>query len=99
MGKQTTTNSFKREKLEEISEQLRSELESIDKQRKIIIREAKSEANLLLSNTNATIENTIRQIKESNADKEKARLSRKNIEELKTLINTENSGENVISKK
>lgn len=90
---------LKEKKLEEISEQLRSELESIDKQRKIIIREAKSEANLLLSNTNATIENTIRQIKESNADKEKARLSRKNIEELKTLINTENSGENVISKK
>lgn len=52
--------------------------------KKNLLREAKQEAKQVISNTNKLIENTIREIKESNADKEKTKQLR---EQLTTELN------------
>lgn len=77
-------NIRKKEKtLEEILEKSSSELENLLKTRKKIIEEAKNEANSILKSVNKQIENTIREIKESKADKEKTQIARKNLESFK----------------
>ena len=78
---------LKEKKLEETTEQLRKELEQVTKQRKQVLKDAKNEASLLLQQANASIENTIRSIKQSQADKEKTAIARKKLEEYKQSIN------------
>ena len=79
----------KEKKLEETLEKYEAEMAGIDKQRKEITQKAKAEAQNLLSETNAKIENTIRQIKEADAEKEKTRLVRKELEDFKSKIGKE----------
>jgi len=79
----------KEKKLDEILEKYETEIASIDKQRKDITNKAKDEAKNLLSDANAKIENTIRQIKEADAEKEKTRSARKELEEFKESIKDE----------
>jgi len=81
----------KEKKLDEILEKYETEIASIDKQRKEITNKAKDEAKNLLSDANAKIENTIRQIKEADAEKEKTRSARKELEEFKESITTPKS--------
>jgi DNA mismatch repair protein MutS2 len=76
----------KEKKLEETLEKYESEMASIDRQRKDITNKAKDEAKNLLSEANAKIENTIRHIKEADAEKEKTRLVRKELEDFKAKI-------------
>ena len=64
-----------------------AELEVVDKSRKEIIKKAKEEAETLLADVNKRIENTIREIKESKAEKEKTKLARKNLTEFKEKLN------------
>lgn len=71
---------------EEAEEKLQKELEELEKKRKEIIATAKKEAQELLANVNKQIENTIRTIKETNADKERTREARKELENLKIEI-------------
>jgi DNA mismatch repair protein MutS2 len=52
----------------------------LEVQKKKIVEEAKEEARRLLAETNQQIEHTIRTIKESQADKQKTREARKNLE-------------------
>jgi DNA mismatch repair protein MutS2 len=73
-------------KLEELSEQCEKELIEIKEIRRKLIGEAKEEAQKILASVNREIENTIRTIKESQADKEKTRLARNKLEELKTTV-------------
>ncbi|MCK4701212.1 MAG: endonuclease MutS2, partial [Bacteroidales bacterium] len=70
-------------KLEETVEKYSEELDSIKKLRKEIIEKAKLEAEELLNDTNRRIENTIREIKEARAEKEKTRKIRKELDEFK----------------
>lgn len=63
------------------------ELEDIQKERKKIISQAKAEAQNLLKEANKRIEGTIREIKEQNADKEKTRLLRDELEKFKVDMN------------
>jgi len=77
---------LKEKKLEETLAKYDAEMSTIDKQRKEITQKAKAEAQLLLSDTNAKIENTIRQIKEAQAEKEKTKEVRKELEEFKEKI-------------
>jgi len=79
----------KEKRLEEMLEKYELETASIDKQRKDITNKAKDEAKSLLSEANAKIENTIRQIKEADAEKEKTRSARKELEEFKESIKEE----------
>jgi DNA mismatch repair protein MutS2 len=79
----------KEKKLEETLEKHETEMESIDRQRIEITKKAQAEAKQLLSEANAKIENTIRQIIEADAEKEKTRLVRKELEDFKTKIGKE----------
>ncbi|HEY6914967.1 MAG TPA: endonuclease MutS2, partial [Paludibacter sp.] len=76
----------KEKKLEETLAKYEAEMAGIDRQRKEITSKAKDEAKSLLSEANAKIENTIRQIKEAEAEKEKTRLVRKELEDFKAKI-------------
>ena len=80
--------------LDQQIEQHRQELESLQKERKSIIREAREKADQLIQDSNAMIENTIRTIKEAQADKELTRLARQELTEFKdTLEDRQNSEE------
>jgi DNA mismatch repair protein MutS2 len=73
-------------RLEETLVKYEEELATIDKQRKEINQKAKVDAQNLLSEANAKIENTIRQIKEADAEKERTRAIRKELEDFKKKI-------------
>jgi DNA mismatch repair protein MutS2 len=74
---------LKEKKLEETLAKYETEMASIEKQRKEITQKAKTDAQTLLSDTNAKIENTIRVIKEAQAEKEKTKEVRKELDEFK----------------
>lgn len=76
----------KEKHLEEITATYESDLQDVEKQRKEIIRQAKAEAERLLAETNAKIENTIRTIKEAQADKEKTKIARTALNEFKSEL-------------
>jgi DNA mismatch repair protein MutS2 len=75
-------------RLEELAGRYRSDWEKIESQRKELIAKAKADAERLLSDANAKIENTIKEIKETQADKEKTKEIRKSLEEFKQTIRT-----------
>ncbi len=83
----------KEKRLEELVSQYESELNNINKQRKEIISQAKTEAQGILTETNAKIENTIRQIKEAKAEKERTKAVRKEFEDFKTDLLGKEQGE------
>lgn len=68
---------IKERKMDEAMAELHKRLESIDKERKEILRNAKDEAKEIMNQTNATIENTIREIKEAKAEKERTKEIRR----------------------
>lgn len=70
-------------KLQDQIEKYSTELETINKSRKEILNKAKQEAESLLADVNKRIENTIREIKESKAEKERTRKARKNLSDFK----------------
>ena len=76
----------KEKRLQELVDKYENELNAVSKQRKEILSKAKSEAQNLLSDTNAKIENTIRQIKEAEAEKERTKTVRKALEEFKKQV-------------
>lgn len=69
--------------LSQLTEQYEEDLAQVKQERKEIISQAKAEAKELLSQANAQIENTIRGIKESQAEKERTRELRKNLDQFK----------------
>ena len=75
-------------KLEELTERYQTDLEKLEKQRKELLAEAKKNAENLLSEANARIENTIKEIRESQAEKEKTRTIRKQLDEFKQNLTT-----------
>ena len=77
-------NIRQREKqLEDTVAKYQKEIEELQKSKKTIIKEAKQEAERLLQESNARIENTIRTIKEAQAEKEKTRLVRQELNDFK----------------
>ena len=70
-------------KLEEKLSKFDKQLESTLSDKKKIIDEAKKEANELLQNVNRKIENTIFEIRQSQAEKEKTKGLRKNLDAFK----------------
>ena len=80
-------NIRQREKhMEEIIARYESEIQELNKQRKDIIRKAKEEAEHLLQESNAKIENTIRTIKEAQAEREKTRMVRQELADFRQSI-------------
>lgn len=62
------------------------EIEELRKSRKEIIRQAKEEAERMLQDSNAKIENTIRTIKEAQAEKEKTRQARQDLSDFRQTM-------------
>ena len=86
-------------KLEEVVGRYEQDLADVNKQRKEIIREAKAEAQRILQEANARIENTVREIKESQAEKEQTKLARKALEEFKTSVQETEEEDDRIARK
>lgn len=80
--------------LEEILKKNIEELEKLKTSRKQIIEAAKKESQQMLADVNKQIENTIRQIKESKADKEISKKAREEIQEFKNNFENSVSNEN-----
>ncbi len=70
------------------------EIDELQKERKSILKEARDKADQMLRDSNAVIENTIRTIKESQAERELTKLARNELssfkEGLKTMPEQEN---------
>lgn len=75
--------------LEETVEQYRQEMETLQRQRREIMEQAKQEAERLLHASNAKIENTIRTIKEAQAEKEQTRSARRELAEFRDTIDAQ----------
>ncbi|MEG1545842.1 MAG: Smr/MutS family protein, partial [Bacteroides sp.] len=86
-GKRQTIRQ--REKhMEETIAKYEAEIQDLEKSRKEIMRKAKEDAEHLLQESNAKIENTIRTIKEAQAEKEQTRLVRKELTDFRELMKT-----------
>ena len=62
------------------------ELEQVQKERKDILRQAKLEAKKVLDEANARVEKAIREIRESQADKERTAKARQMVDELRKQL-------------
>jgi DNA mismatch repair protein MutS2 len=81
-GKRQTIHQHEKS-LEHKINRYEDELNEIDRQRKEILRKAKEEAEELLRESNKKIENAIREIKEAQAEKERTRLVREELNAFK----------------
>ena len=73
-------------KLQSLTEHYDALVQDIKKKEKEIIRNAKEEASQIIKNSNAKIENTIRAIKESAADKNITQTERRELENFKKSL-------------
>ncbi len=72
--------------VDEMADTYQKELEEVRQQRKEILKKAKEEAQQLLAGVNRQIENIIREIRESQADKERTKLLRQELEQLREQV-------------
>ena len=91
-GKRQTIRQREKQ-MEDTIARYQSEMEELQKSRKEIIRQAKEEAERLLQESNARIENTIRTIKEAQAEKEKTRLVRQELADFRQSMDNLTSKE------
>ena len=84
-GKLQTIHSQEKQMVQTI-EQYEKEIEELRGKRKEIIREAKAEADKIIAAANAQIENTIREIKEAQADKERTRSARQQLQTFREEV-------------
>lgn len=93
-------NIRQREKqLEELTRKYADDLQEIEKERKRILKEAKQKAEQLIADSNARIENTIRAIKEAEAEKEKTRTARQELQSFKKGLSDNEENPDAISRK
>ncbi len=82
-------NIRQREKhLEEKIAYYEGEIAGLKAKKKEVLQQAKDEAADILAKSNATIERTIREIKESKADKTKTQAARAKVEKMKEAVST-----------
>ena len=79
--------------LENITERYQKELEGLKQTKKEILDQAKKEAQEIVQGANKTVENTIRTIKESQADKEKTSDARKALQNFMSSLQTKKENE------
>ena len=84
-GKRQTIHSQEKQMVQTI-EHYEKEIEELRGKRKEIIREAKAEADKIIAAANAQIENTIREIKEAQADKERTRSARQQLQTFREEV-------------
>ena len=81
-------------KVEEMEQALSEKLSTIREERNRIIHEAKAQAKELVAEANRQIENTIKGIREAQAEKEQTKLLRREFEEFREEIEADNSTDN-----
>jgi DNA mismatch repair protein MutS2 len=87
-------------KAEELATQLEQDISDIKNKRKDILSNAKSEAQRILYDSNAIIENTVREIKEAQAEKEKTRILRQELQNFKSKVSQDDEVvDEIISRK
>lgn len=80
--------------LEGLTEKYQKELEGIKDLKKSIIDEAKREAKAILEQSNKAVEQTIREIKEAQAEKQKTKEAREKLDVLKKQVSSTAEDEN-----
>lgn len=86
-GKRQTIHQREKD-MERIIAKYESDLAEIDKSRKDVLRRAKEQAEELLRESNKKIENTIREIRESQAEKEETKRIREELDAFKQEVST-----------
>ena len=86
-------------KLEDIIARYEKDLAEVNSQRKEIVREAKAEAARILSEANAKIENTIREIKEAQAEKERTKQARLELQSFKDSVSDAQEEDDKLARK
>lgn len=86
-------------KLEDIIARYEKDLAEVNSQRKEIVREAKAEAARILSEANAKIENTIREIKEAQAEKERTKQARQELQSFKDSVSDAQEEDDKLARK
>lgn len=81
-------------KVEEMEQALSEKLSTIREERNRILHEAKAQAKELVAEANRQIENTIKGIREAQAEKEQTKLLRREFEEFREEIEADNSDAN-----
>ncbi len=90
----------RREKqLEETIARYEHDMEAFQEERKSVMRRAKTEADQLLQSANAKIENTIRAIKEAQAEKERTLEARRELDDFKAEVHGNAEEEERIARK
>jgi DNA mismatch repair protein MutS2 len=84
-GKRQTIHQHEKSLEHKISH-FEGELEEIERQRKQILRRAQEQAEELLRESNKKIENAIREIREAQAEKERTRIVREELNEFKQQV-------------
>ncbi len=85
----------KEKKLNAIAEQYNERLEKLNNEYKAILKEARNEALDIIAKSNSQVEQTIRDIKVAEAEKEKTRLARQQLEEFKRRLAEEDQQESI----
>ena len=83
----------KEKKLNAIAEQYNERLEKLNAEYKAILKEARSEALDIIAKSNSQVERTIKDIKQVQAEKEKTRLVRQQLEDFKSRLTQEDDQE------
>lgn len=86
-------------RLEEMMETEKRELDETKRFRKELMTKSKDDAKRLLADSNRLIENTIRQIRESQAEKEKTKLARQQFDEARLAVEQTSDDEERILQK
>ena len=92
-GKRQTIHQHEKS-LESKINRYEDELNEIERQRKEILRKAKEQAEELLRESNKKIENAIREIREAQAEKERTRLAREELNTFKEQLDTIDTRDN-----
>ena len=98
----------KRQTIQQRERQMRTTIERYEREiaelqtkRKEIILAARAQAERIIQDSNAVVENTIREIKEAQAEKEKTRTARRQLDEYRQKLDTDGdaAGDEVIERK
>jgi DNA mismatch repair protein MutS2 len=91
-GKRQTIHTQEKQMVQTI-EKYEREITELQQKRKEIIREAKAQADQIIREANARVENTIREIREAQAEKERTRDVRQQLEEFRERLEEEQKHE------
>ena len=89
-GKRQTIHQHEKS-LEGHIQRYESNLEEIERERKAILNRAKQQAEELLAEANRKIENTIREIREAQAEKERTRIAREELQQFRQEVQSDDT--------